>query len=128
MSEPRRDNALREQGEVGKTNNTQAGFCYPSSSSVKGRVLGALLRGEHLTHLDCWYRFGSSRLSHHVYILRGIGWPVLMTEEQVVTRDAGRTASIGDYSLSPEVIAEAGEHGQQFAAEALQVEAERRAA
>ena len=49
---------------------------------------------ERLTHLDCWRRFGSARLSHHIYMLRGIGWPVQMIEETVTTSDAGRPASI----------------------------------
>ena len=105
-----------------------AGLSFPSHQSVKGRVLGALLRGEHLTHLDCWRRFGSSRLSHHIYMLRGIGWVVQMIEESVKTSDAGRSASIGIYFLKPDVISEAGERGQQYGATALQIEVERRAA
>lgn len=67
---------------------------YPSPLSVKGRVLGALLRGERLTHLDCLRRFGSARLSHHIYMLRGIDWPVVMIEETVATSDAGRQPSV----------------------------------
>jgi hypothetical protein len=85
-------NALREQGESAlQSNGTQ--IVFPPSHTVKGRVLGALLRGERLTHLDCWRRFGSSRLSHHVYCARRSGWPVGMLEEDVKTSDADRTAT-----------------------------------
>lgn len=100
----------------------------PSPETVKGRVLGALLRGERITHLDCWRRFGSSRLSHHVYELRRTGWPVLMIEQTVTTSDGGRTATIGIYSLPADAIASAGGEGQTFAAECLRIERERGAA
>ncbi len=95
------DNARGQAGVVGKAQINQSGFCYPNVNLVKGRVLGALLRGENLTHLDCWCRFGSSRLAHHVYILRGIGWGVQMVESTVTTSDGGRPATIGIYSLPP---------------------------
>lgn len=103
-------------------------FPYPAAEAVKGRVLGALLRGELLTHLDCWRRFGSSRLSHHVWALRRLGWPVQMLETTVRTSDAGRPAQIGEYYLNADTIAEAGEEGQTFAEQCLRVELERRAA
>ena len=101
---------------------------FPSPHSVKGRVLGALLRGDRITHLDCWRRFGSARLAHHAYILRGIGWSVEMIEETVTTSDAGRPATIGVYFLTAGVILQAGEEGQQYAAECFRIEAERKAA
>ncbi|HET7831816.1 MAG TPA: hypothetical protein VFK88_02515 [Gallionella sp.] len=108
---------------------TADAFCYPLPSTVKGRVLGALLRGERLTHLDCWRRFGSARLSHHAYALRRLlGWPVEMIEQTVTTSDAGRAATIGVYSLTSDTIARAGERGQQYAEECARVEIERRAA
>jgi hypothetical protein len=116
--------AVRGQSAQGKS----AELRYPPPLSVKGRVLGALLRGERLTHLDCWRRFGSSRLSHHIYILRGLGVPVRMIEETVTTSDAGRPAEIGVYFLTPELIDDAGERGQRYAAECARIEAERRAA
>lgn len=121
------ENARLQPG-AGQTEITSDAFCYPSPSTVKGRTLGALLRGEHLTHLDCWRRFGSARLSHHVYILRGMGWAVQMIEQAVTTTDAGRSATIGVYFLSPEVIEATGEHGKRFADECAQIEIERRAA
>ena len=126
--QPRNDKALVEQGQDETAGNIEHQFCYPSPQSVKGRVLGSLLRGEHLTHLDCWRRFGSARLSHHIYMLRGVGWEVQMVEQTVKTSDAGRPAAIGIYFLAPVVIADTGEDGQQYAAECATVEAERRAA
>lgn len=122
-----KDNALRQQGEGGNE-TTAPVFSYPSPETVKGRVLGALLRGDRLTHWDCWRRFGSARLSHHIYVLRGMGWPVMIEEQTVTTSDAGRMAAIGVYSLHSDVIAQAGERGQQFAAECALIEQERRAA
>jgi len=108
--------------------NTTYPFSYPEPPSVKGRVLGALLRGERLTHLDCWRRFGSSRLAHHVHMLRRHGWPVQMAEIMVRTSDAGRPATIGEYYLNANTIAEAGDAGQNYAFSCLRVELERRAA
>lgn len=98
---------------------------FPQASTVKGRVLGALLRGEQWTHLDGWNRTGSSRLAHHVYVLRAMGWPIEMIERQVKTADAGRSATIGVYSLPPDVITEAGEAGQEYAAQCAAFEIER---
>ncbi len=44
------DNDERGLVEVGSTGEeTTQLFCYPSPKSVKGRVLGALLRGERLS-------------------------------------------------------------------------------
>ena len=101
---------------------------FPSPLSVKGRVLGSLLRGERLTHFDCWRRFGSSRLSGHVHVLRGIGFNIQMADETVLTSDAGRPATIGIYFLTEETIADVGEYGQQYAADCARFEQERRAA
>jgi len=126
-STPKNENGLRQQA-VGQNKNTTPAFSYPAPTSVKGRVLGALLRGERLTHLDCWRRFGSARLSHHIYCLRGSDWPVQMVEETVTTSDAGRPASIGIYSLDPAVIEAAGERGQEYAEACARVEVERRSA
>lgn len=111
---------------LGKT--TAAAFSYPDPSTVKGRVLGALLRGERLTHKDVWLRFGSARASHHIYCLRGLGWTVQMVEQTVTTSDAGRPATIGVYYFDHAVIEAAGERGQQYAEECARIVAERRAA
>lgn len=114
-------------GAAFKTSYDESIF-YPSPQSVKGRCLGALLRRERLTHWDCWKRWGSSRLSHHVHVLRKAGWPIEMVEETVKTSDAGRPATIGVYFLDAETILKAGERGQKYAEECARVEIERRAA
>lgn len=93
-----------------------AGAIYPPAGTVKGRVLGSLLRGEHLTHLDCWRRFHSSRLGHHVWALRRAGWDIRMCERRVVTGDHGRRATIGEYFMDRETIERAGEGGREFGA------------
>lgn len=115
-------------GAVALGNTTAASFSYPDPHTVKGRVLGALLRGERLTHLDCWRRFGSARLSHHIYCLRRIGWTVPMVEETVTTSDAGRSATIGIYFLTQDVITGTGEQGRSYAEECARIEVERKAA
>ena len=91
---------------------------YPGPSSVKGRVLAALLTGAQLTHLDCWERFGSSRLAHHVHMLRdgGAGWPIKAVERPVPTSD-GRQATIAFYRLPKATIDQAGEAGAAYIAE-----------
>ena len=89
---------------------------YPRPSSVKGRVLAALLTGAELTHLDCWERFGSSRMAHHAFILRGAGWPIQTVERPVPTSD-GRQAVIAFYRLPKATIDQAGEAGAAYIAE-----------
>ena len=91
---------------------------YPKPTSVKGRVLAALLTGAELTHLDCWERFGSSRLAHHVHMLRdgGAGWPIKAVERPVPTSD-GRQAMIAFYRLPKATIDQAGEAGAAYIAE-----------
>lgn len=122
-------NATLAGGVCGNFQSEPDELCYPDPRSVKGRVLGALLAGGHLTHKDCWLRFGSARLSHHIHVLkRKLGWPVSMVERTVRTSDAGREATIGVYSLTADTIEAAGERGQRYAAECARIEAERRAA
>ena len=104
------------------------GFVYPSPNFLPGRVLAVLLSGRRFTHLDSWREFGHSRLADSIWKLRRLDWPVDMVEQEVSTSDPGRSATIGIYFLTPETIAEAGERGQEFAAECARIEAERRAA
>ncbi|WP_141354840.1 helix-turn-helix domain-containing protein [Zoogloea ramigera] len=88
---------------------------YPRPTSVKGRVLAVLLTGAELTHLDCWERFGSSRLAHHAFVLRGAGWPIQTVERSVPTSD-GRLAAIAYYALPAATIDQAGEAGTAYIA------------
>lgn len=127
MSTPNENAPVSVQASEASNVTSSAEMVFPPAESVKGRVLGALLRGERLTHLDCWRRFGSSRLSHHVYCARRAGWPVKIVEEEVKTSDADRTATIGIYWLDDSDIEQAGELGQRYAAETLRIEHERRA-
>lgn len=75
-----------------------AGLSFPEPSSVKARVLAAMLRGNELTHATCWQCFGSSRLAHHILKLRQAGFPVVTESIEVPTCD-GRVAHIARYSL-----------------------------
>lgn len=109
-----RENA-RGQAGVDTAQNFQVPLCYPPAGSVKGRVLAALLRGETLTHLDCWRQFGSSRLAHHVWALREDGWPVKTEERHVSTSDGGRQAVIALYSMPEPAIQAAGDAGRRYA-------------
>ncbi len=90
---------------------------YPRPASVKGRVLASLLAGEVLTQLDCSERFFSSRLAHHVHMLRngGAGWPIQTVERPVPTSD-GRQAIIAFYSLPKATIDQAGDAGAAYIA------------
>lgn len=75
-----------------------AGLSFPEPSSVKARVLAAMLQGQDLTHATCWQCFGSSRLAHHILRLRQAGWPVVTETIEAPTCD-GRVAHIAKYSL-----------------------------
>ena len=108
------------QGGFGEAQNFQVPLSYPRRDTVKGRCLAALLRGEALTHLDCWRRFGSSRLAHHAWDLRQDGWPISTTDQTVPTSDGNRRAIIAVYELPAAAIAAAGEAGQRFAAGCLE--------
>lgn len=100
---------------------------YHDTSDVIGRVLGALLRGEHLTSNSCLSRFASSRLAHHIWQLQEDGWQILSQFEEVITTDAGRPARIKVYWLNPEDIAAAGENGKRYAKQAWEAEIRRKA-
>lgn len=109
---PRNDNARVEAGTVSTASNT-SNRSYPRASSVKGAVLADLLSGRAITHKDCWMEHGSSRLAHHIMMLRAAGWPIEMREIQVTTSD-GRMAEIGEYRLDHPVIAEEAEVAQHY--------------
>lgn len=118
-------NAPATEGNESAANSA---FYFPEPDTVIGRVLGAMLRRERLTHKDCWVRFGSSRLSHHIYQLGKDGWPVSRAAVDVVTSDAKRPATIAEYWLDASTIQVAGERGQKFAAQAHEAELRRRSA
>ena len=137
MLTPQNANATRERGEGDNKKHCEAilnvppfdvnQLSIPSPDTVKGSVLGAMLRGERISHKECWWRFGSARFSHHIYMLRRARWPVQMIEQIVTTSDAGRAASIGIYFLDLKVIADAGQRGHNYAIDCAHTEIERRA-
>lgn len=103
-------------------------FYYPRVESVRGRILGALFRGDRLTQLEALHRFGNFRLAADVEVLRRHGWPIRTDEIEVQTSDAGRRACVAEYHMDPAGIAMAGEEGQRYAAATLAAEIERKAA
>lgn len=109
------DKARWGAGSDVTANASATAFCYPPRETVKGGVLADLLSSRTLTHIDCWRDHGSSRLAHHIHVLRADGWPIQSIEREVKTRH-GRIAQIAFYSLKPEDIAAAGERGRRFAA------------
>ena len=75
----------------------------PVSGSIKRQVFEALARGERLTSLDAWARFGTSRLASLVHQLRVVGWPIL-SETVTVDTAHGHQASVAAYFMSGEAI------------------------
>ncbi len=71
----------------------------PSPGSIKRRVVDALLAGQHLTALDAWRRFGTSRLAAVIHGLRADGWDI-GAESIAVTTAARRTAHVALYRLN----------------------------
>ena len=138
MTTSKNDNARGQAGEVSTADNSQLALCfdkpravnrkYPDQRHLPGRVLARLLQGRRYTHKDSWVELGHARLADSIWKLRKAGWPVQIHEETVRTSDNGRPADIGIYYLTPEVIADTGEAGQQYAADCLRAESERRAA
>jgi hypothetical protein len=100
---------------------------YPSCESVRGRILGALLRGDSLTQQDALRRFSNFRLAADVEALRKRGWVIDTGMIDVTTRDAGRKSEVGRYTMPTDTIAAAGEFGSQYAESARLVEIARRA-
>ncbi len=126
--EHKNDNAGGQPGAVGKASSIhQFEFYYPSIESVRGRILGSLLRGEQLTQNDTLRRFSDFRLAPKVEALRRSGWEIVTEMIDVGTRDAGRRSRVARYQLCGEAIEAAGDVGRQYAAAALAAEILRRA-
>lgn len=86
----------------------------PKPNTVLAAVAADLLEGRRPTGKTCWLEHGSSRLSHHIWVLNRLGWPIQYEDVLVHTSD-GRTSTIREYYLSPGVIALQGERAQTFA-------------
>lgn len=121
------DYAGGQPGADGTANNFHRQF-YPGAESVRGRILGALLRGDRLTQQDTLRRFSDFRLAAQVEALRKSGWAIVTAMIDVGTRDAGRKTEVARYHLTDEAIQAEGEIGRQFAAQALAAELRRRGA
>ncbi len=115
MTSLTKHNARRQPGEVGKADiRPAAAVSFPEVSTVKARVLADLLEGRGITHLDTWREHGSSRLAHHVYVLRRLGWTIQTDDITVSTSDANREATIARYRLPLELIKQAGTQARDF--------------
>lgn len=97
---------------------------YPNIDTMPARVLARLLQGESLTHRDFWLIAGTYRLSSPICELRKkCGWNIQGYREVVPTSDpTKRAAKVKRYYLPIEIIGEAGERGQSFAANVIEWE------
>ena len=104
-----RDNALREQGEVGKADSNQLNevsatnqplvkLDIPTAGTVKRAVFDSLRRGERLTSNDALFRFGTSRLAAIIHKLQGEGWAI-DSEIIPVSTASKRIAHVARYSM-----------------------------
>lgn len=78
---------------------------WPKPTTVAGRVLAELLRGEWLDHMDVIDGCSSWRLAAYIDKLKKMGWPVMVFEKSAPS-DNCPSRCIAIYSLSPEVIAQ----------------------
>lgn len=78
----------------------------PKTNSVRAEVLVALLSGAALTGMDAVFDQNSTRLSAHIYALRGYCWPILKDDLVTGTSD-GRVQTVAEYRLAPETIQKA---------------------
>lgn len=126
------DAVLALHSEVGcaqeriDTSAPNPGKYFPAAGSVRGRILGALLRREKLTPLDALRRFGNFRLAAAIEFLRKRGWHIRTEMVCVTTSDRGRQVDVARYSLPDQDIVDAGEEGQYFAVAAEIAERRRR--
>lgn len=83
-------------------------FCpsWPSPTTVAGRVLAELLRGEFLDHTDLIEGCSSWRLAAYVDKLKKMGWPVVAFDKAAPSCGCP-SRSIALYALPPEIITQA---------------------
>ncbi len=95
---------------------------YPPADSVRGRVLGRLIRGAMMTTGDAWRDLSTSRLAAVVHHLRQCGWAIQSHSIIVRTKDHGRDARIAEYWLDAAQRKTLGEAGRKYADLASQFE------
>lgn len=95
---------------------------YPPADSVRGRVLGRLIRGAMMTSGDAWRDLSTSRLAATIHQLRQFGWQINSHLIIVRTRDHGRDARISEYWLDAAQRKTLGEAGRKYADLASQFE------
>ncbi len=112
--DPKNDNALREQGEVGTANNISLNFNYPQPGTQPSRLLALLLQRAKVNPLDGWRSLGIYRLSDTVFQLRALGWPIVTGRLDVANR-FNEPCHVAEYFLTEEAISAAGHEGEEFA-------------
>lgn len=102
---------------------------YPRKNSLAGRYLARFLNGEILDHRDADSKTGSYRLAAVVHYLESVHhWSIFRYEQSEPTPDPiGRSAVFMRYMLAEEMIAWAGEFGQEWARDVLNLESKRTA-
>lgn len=105
----------------------KANISYPRKNSLAGRALARLILGEILDHRHADFISGSYRLAAHIWYLESVHhWSIFRYEQSEPTPDPiGRSAVFMCYMLTEEMIAWAGEFGQQWARDVLNLESKR---
>lgn len=100
---------------------------YPRRTTLVARCLARFLNGEILDHRDADSVSGSYRLAAVVHYLESkLKWSVFRYECDEATPDpAGRKARFARYMFTEDMIAWAGEDGQSWARDVLNLEAKR---
>jgi hypothetical protein len=73
----------------------------PAAGSIKRQILETLRAGEHLTSLEAWMWFGTSRLASLIHQLRCEGWQIDSEIIEVETAN-GRRAHVAQYRIGEE--------------------------
>lgn len=77
----------------------------PPERILAAKALRLMLGGMQITHPEFEALTGSWRLAAHIYILRKLGWPVLVAEEPIPSHDDdGRKSHMGLYYLPQDCI------------------------
>lgn len=124
---PERDNAGRQPGEVGTANNHKQHCTFPQRATQSARLLAMLLHNQRINPLRGWQELGIYRLSDTAFQLRRMGWPVTTGRLDVANR-FNEPCHVAEYFLDDEVIAEAGHDGEEFAWRELELMASTRRA